>query len=650
MEEILKGLEGVLVHVDDIFVYGKTTEEHDQRLHAVLQRFMASGGTLNIEKCMFAKDRLEFLGHLVGKEGVSSDPTKIKAIREMQAPTSLTELRRFMGMANQLGKFSPNLAEYSQPLRELMSNKRAWVWGAAQQNAFEKVKEELTKPTVLALYDVAAQTKICADASAYGLGAVLLQHSSEKQIWKPVAFASRSLTETEKRYSQIEKEALALVWACEKFSDYIIGKKIELETDHKPLVPLMSSTRLDSMPPRILRFRLRLTRFDYTISHVPGKSLYTADTLSRAPLAAIGRVAESDSDVENFVHAIVQQLPASNDRLNEFREAQVADPICSQVMTYTKSGWPARHVIKGELSKYWSERDSLSICDGLLLNGRRIVIPRSLQREVLGKLHHGHQGIQRCRLRVSTSVWWPAVSTEMEAYVRSCPTCMKNTPAPIEPLLQSELPSHPWERVAADLFQLGKDIYLLVVDYYSRYMEVQKLKSTTSASVIVALQAIFSRHGIPSEFMSDNGPQFDSQEMKVFAAKYNFTHTTSSPHYPQSNGLAERTVKTVKKLLKDSPDPYQALLSYRATPLPWCGLSPAELLMGRHLRTDVPQVKETFIPDWPHIKSFREKDSKYKKEQKRHYDRRHRVHTSSALPDDTAVWINTYDGKDAPGR
>ena len=155
--------------------------------------------------------------------------------------------------------------------------KKAWLWGSAQDDAFDKVKQELTKPTVLALYDPQANTKICAAASAYGLGAVLLQQHSGMH-WKAVAYASRSLSNTEWRYSQIEKEALAIAWACEKFASYVLGKAIHLETDYKPLVPLLNRTNLDSLPARVLRFRLRLSRFDYSISHVPGKLLYTADT------------------------------------------------------------------------------------------------------------------------------------------------------------------------------------------------------------------------------------------------------------------------------------------------------------------------------------------------------------------------------------
>ena len=170
-------------------------------------------------------------------------------------------------MANQLGKFSKNLAEITQLLRVLLSNKHMWNWGPQQDQAFAKVKDELTKPIVLIPYDPEAATKMSADASSYGIGAVLLHYS-----WPPVAYASRTMTETECRYAQIEKEALAIVWACEKFSTYIIGKEICLETDHKPLVPLLGTNNLDNLPPRILRFYLRLARFLYSIT---GKSRHT---------------------------------------------------------------------------------------------------------------------------------------------------------------------------------------------------------------------------------------------------------------------------------------------------------------------------------------------------------------------------------------
>ena len=201
--------------------------------------------------------------------------------QKLSTPTSVPELRRFVGMVNQLGKFTPNLAELTQPLRELFSKANAWVWSPSQSRALKQVKQELSKPTTLALYDPEAQTKISADSSSYGLGAVLLQQVNG--AWKPVTYASRSMSETERWHTQIEKEALTTTWACEKFSGFMLGKHIEIETDHKPLVPLLGVEHLDSLPPCVLRFHLQLVRFDYSIKHVPGKELYTADILSLKP-------------------------------------------------------------------------------------------------------------------------------------------------------------------------------------------------------------------------------------------------------------------------------------------------------------------------------------------------------------------------------
>ena len=282
-----------------------------------MERIKTAGITLNAEKCQFSQQRITFLGHVIDHNGISPDPKKTTAILAMKPPTSITELRRFMGMVNQMTKFSPNIAHISKPLRELLSTRNAWTWTATQEESFNKLKEEISSPTVLALYDTSARTKISADASAYGLGAVPLQQHQDK--WCPVAFASCALNETELRYAQIEKEALALTWALERFSEYVLGKVIQLETDHKPLIPLLGQKTLDLLPLRVLRFRLRLMRFQYTIHHVPGKSLYTADTLSQAPLNEItDKFSASSTETEQFVQAITAGLPANADRLEAY--------------------------------------------------------------------------------------------------------------------------------------------------------------------------------------------------------------------------------------------------------------------------------------------------------------------------------------------
>ena len=205
--------------MDDVLVFGRDQAEHDTRLTAVLKQVESAEATLNPEKCEFSRKSLKFLGHIIDANGIRADPEKTAAIREMKPPTNVSKLRRFMGMVNQLGKFSKDLATLTAPLRVLLSKKQAWTWGPSQEQAFSQVKEELSKSTILALFDVRKESKISADASAYGVGAVLLQKT--KLGWKPVAYASRSLSETEQRYAQIEKEALAITWACEKFSMYI---------------------------------------------------------------------------------------------------------------------------------------------------------------------------------------------------------------------------------------------------------------------------------------------------------------------------------------------------------------------------------------------------------------------------------------------
>ena len=284
MSGILEGLEGVVCHMDDILIHGTSQAEHDHRVRATLQRLQEAGLTLN-NKCEFSRDTIKFLGHIVDASGLRPDPQKMAAIAQFPTPNNITELQRFMGMVNQLGKFIPGLADLNEPLRQLLRKDSAWYWGASQQRAFQQLKDTLVSSEVLAHYDPNRPTTciIAADASLTGIGAVLLQVQDDCNR-RPVCYASRSLSDTEKRYAVIEKEALATTWACEKFSEYVLGLQFTVETDHKPLVPLLSTTELSKMPPRVLRFRLRLMRFNPQVMYVPGKHQTTADALSRAPV------------------------------------------------------------------------------------------------------------------------------------------------------------------------------------------------------------------------------------------------------------------------------------------------------------------------------------------------------------------------------
>ena len=215
-------------------------------------------------------------------------------------------------------------------------------------------------------------------------------------------------------------------------------------------------------------------RFDYDVVHVPGKYLYTADMLSRSPLqnSPDAHTLAQQDEVEYFIQAVTHHLPASETRLNTYRQGQADNAIVSKVITYCRSGWPHKHQISDELRPYWAIRGELSLYNNLLLYGNRIVVPPKLRSETLAKIHQGHQGVQRCHLRIMSSVWWPGVSRAVETYVKHCSHCQKRYVAPRKPLISSTLPSRPWNRVAADLFELNNTHYLAIVDYFSRYPEV----------------------------------------------------------------------------------------------------------------------------------------------------------------------------------
>ncbi|KAI2666998.1 Retrovirus-related Pol polyprotein from transposon 17.6 [Labeo rohita] len=412
MSQMFENFEGVLCHADDVLVYGRNRQEHDQRLHRVLQKMQEEGLTLN-EKCEFRQEHITFVWHRVSSKGIEPDPNKLKAILQMPEPTQVEDVRRLMGMANYLSKFVPQMA-ITMPLKDLLREKNEWVWGEPQQTAFKKLKSGLSSPKALAQYSNTAETKVAADASPYGIGAILTQKQADNS-WQPVTYISRGLTDTEKRYAQIEKEALAVTWACERLTSYLQGLHFTLQTDHKPLVPLLSTRGLDDLPSRVLRFRLRLLRYDYNIVHVPGKNLITADTLSRAPLTDTPSAEDLqlEKEVQVFVDAVVSSLPVTDTRLEKIKQAQQTDETCKTVARYCQTALPQKHRVSTGIIPYWQVRAELYLVGDLLMKGDRIVIPQTLRGEILHKLHEGHQGIPKCHARAQASVWWPGISAQI---------------------------------------------------------------------------------------------------------------------------------------------------------------------------------------------------------------------------------------------
>ena len=640
MTETLEGLEGIVCHQDDVLIHAPDDAAHDQIVRAAMARIKDAGLTLN-EKCEFSQKSVKFLGHIIDADGIRPDPEKVEAITHYPAPTNITELQRFFGMVNFLGKFIPGMAHKTEPLRQLLRKDVTWTWDTQQETAFQEVKNLLSSDTALAHYSPHHKTWVAADASNAGIGAVLMQEQDGKR--RPVVFASRSLTEAEKNYAVIEKEALAATWAVERFSQFLLGMDFIIETDHKPLIPLLSSKEIACMPPRIQRFRLRLMRFSPTVEYVPGKQQVTADALSRAP---VGTPTKSDVDFVGETAEMERQaigaLPASTGKLESVRLAQRNDPVLCDVREYINRGWPAYLPSNPIMQPYWQDRHRLTIVGDLLLYDDRLVIPQSMRMEMLERLHEGHLGITKCRGLATSSMWWPGIGAAIGEMVSRCTACAKHRPVCLEPLLPSEFPKRPWERLAMDLFEFDGQTFLLVVDYYSRWIEVKHMPTQTSKRVIRRLKAIMSIHGIPEVVVSDNGPQFASEEFSQFARAYGFTLVTSSPRYPQSNGMAERAVQTVKRLWKKAKDPYLALLLYRNSPLQ-NGYSPAQLLMSRRLNTRLPTPPSALEPAIPDHAAVRASETASKEMQRQNFNKRHAARLAPKFQPGDHVHIRDLD-------
>lgn len=625
MVETLEGLQGVAVYMDDIIVHGRNMTEHDVRLQKVMERLEAAGLKLNTDKCVLRKGELHFLGQVINRDGVQPDPEKVSAINKLDPPQNIQELRRALGMITYLGKYIPDLSTVARPLYELLKSQSLWMWGPAQQSAFEKIKELLTTSPTLVYYDVNKRTAVSADASSYGIGGVLLQLHGDD--WRPVAYCSRRLTEAEMKYAQIEKECLASVWTCERFQMYLYGlPSFKLITDHKPLIPLMNFKDLDNVPLRCQRLLMRLMRFNPEAEYAPGKTLVVADLLSRSPQEDTEHSLASHTDVECYVAAVLNNVPASPKKMDCIRTETAADEQLQDVIRYIQGGWP-EHIVQTHIGarEYFPVRDELSVSDGLVTRGCRIVIPGTMRSEMLDRIHEGHLGVNKCRDRANASVWWPGMASQITAKVENCMYCREQRRAQNrEPLLSTPLPDRPWKKIGIDLCEHEKENYLVIADYYSRFLEILHMPTTTTTQVVLKLKATFARHGIAEEVVSDNGPQFSSDSFRDFARKMDFVHTTSSPHNPQGNGHAERAVQTAKRILKQ-PDPLLALMVYRSSPHSSTGVSPSELLMGRKIRTTLPTLEKNLRPKWPNREHVRARDAVEKSKQALYFNRRHGV-------------------------
>lgn len=585
MEQVFEGLPGVKVIMDDILLHGHGDKEHDTHLRAVLQRSRDNNLRLNKSKCHIGQEEVKFHGHVFTKDGLKTDPEKVRAVAEMPRPTDKAGVQRLLGMLNYVSKFIPNMSDLTAPLRQLILQEVEWHWHEQQEQSFKAIKETLAAAPVLAYYNAKEELTLQVDASSTGLGAALIQGG------RPVAYASKALTPTQQGYAQIEKELLAIVFGCAKFAEYVVGRDTTVETDHKPLEAIMKKP-LHTAPLRLQRMLVQLQRYPgITLVYKRGISLHLADALSRAYLN------EPLQNVELLDLNLVEHM-ISDTQLTRFAEATKEDEELSELHQVILSGWPtARSQVPVKLEKYWNYREELTLAQGVILKGQKILVPGSLRGEMLEKLHEGHLGITKTLMRAREVLFWPGMSADVTEKIKQCSVCLESRPSQQpEPLKSHEIPPLPWAKVGTDLMYKNGRNYIITIDYYSKWPEVTLLNAMTSNAVINALKSQFARYGVPSVLVSDNGPCYSSEKFKQFAQEWYFQHITSSPGYPKSNGQSEKTVQTVKAMLEKADDPYKALLSYRTTPLDEVNLSPAQLLMGRRLRTSIPVLKKMLKP------------------------------------------------------
>ena len=584
IEKVLQGIPNVIVFLDDVLVNGRTVEEHLVTLEKVLSRLEDAGLKARADKCIFLVPRVEYLGHVVNKDGISPTTEKVEAIRSVPAPRNVSELKSFLGLLTYYARYLPARADKLAPLYELLRKDQDWKWGPEQQASFRWGQSVLTSDSILAHFDARKEQVLICDASSRGIGAVLAQRDADGAE-RPVGYVSRSLSSAEVKYSQLEREALAIVFAVERFNQYLMGNMFTLITDHKPLVMLFGENKdLPAMASaRIRRWALKLSAYQYTIQFRRTEDMGNADALSRLPLPST--VSSGNEDLVLLVDDPV------------FDARQVArltarDPVLSRAMNLVqKGGWPAE--VDAPLKPFSDKRYEMSVCSGVLLWGHRVVIPQRARNAVISELHAAHPGIGRMKALARSCVWWPRIDSDLEMTVRQCSACQETRPTPRRADLSMwPWPKRPWSRIHVDFAEPIKGRYVfVVVDAYSKWIEAEPCTSVCSQVAMIRLCRMFARWGLPDMIVSDNATTFTSQEFQQFISENGIQHRTIEPRHSQGNGLAERAVRDVKQALKRSGNSNwelvlaEWLLYQRKIPHSTTSVSPSELMLGRVIRS-----------------------------------------------------------------
>ena len=604
VKDILKDLP-VLMLVDDVLIQDKTKEGLKKKIEAVLQRCREFNCALSKKKFELSKS-VSFAGHIVTPEGIKADPIKTDAIQNFPQPNCVTDLRAYMGLINQLGHFFPDLSQIALPLRPLLKKNVIFKWTDEFQKAFEDTKKYLLSPPVLTPYDKKKKLTLFCDASVRGYGYCLVQGLEDGKL-SIVACGSRSLGKNERNWGITDLELGAIDFAVSKCYYFLRGVDFRIMSDHLPLKKLFDKGLQELSSPRQLRLRKRLMTYSFSCGWIRGKNNVLADLFSRFPVwsyeeVKAGMKEDDDGDPEEeYLTANISRFlkveEGMEPYLHKLIEAAEKDVDYQKVLTELASG---RKTTKGlgaghPAKQFQSVWHDLSRYNGLIiLDGQRIVVPKSYQGEILRRAHLHHPGIVRMKQLLRSLFWWKGMSIQAENYVNLCEKCQTNQDSNRQQIISpidEKAAAFPMSSLAMDVLTYDKTDYLSVCDRFSGYSWCLKIKgSTTTEAITKRLDKIFMENGFCQELQSDNATIFKSQEMTDFCMERGISQVFSSPLNSSSNGLPESFVKIHKRILKKTDnyhDFLMALMEQRNSPRE-DGISASELFYGKKQRTFLP--------------------------------------------------------------
>ena len=628
MDLVLTGLQWsqCLVYLDDIVVLGCSFEEHIRNLHSVLQRLQESGLRLKPTKCAFFKKEVKYLGHIISRNGVATDPDKTAKVASWPVPTSKREVQQFVGFANYYRRFIKAFAQLARPLHRLTEQGVPFKWTDSCQEAFDQLRARLCSSPVLAYPDFSKPFILDTDASDVGISGVLSQLDSEGRE-RVIAFGSRLLTKPERQYCVTRRELLAVVTFIRQYRPYLICRRFTLRTDHGSLTWLRNFREPEG---QLARWLEQLQELEFDVVHRPGKSHQNADSLSRLPCRQCGRSnhksAESPSAAEVAVTEVQIPGPHTGETL---RQLQLADPVLGPLLRMkeadTKPDTGSFPSVTKSVRRFLQIWDQLEVHAGILCRClcpvghfprvTQAVIPDSLREEVLADLHEGvaggHLGVEKTLGRLRERYYWPGHYNDVRDWCRDCAACAsRKTPTPkARAPLQPIATSYPMQLVATDILgplpeSPGGNSYILVVaDYFTRYVEAYAIPNQEAVTVAQRLvDEFFLRFSPPARLHSDQGRNFESAVIAEACKLLGVDKSRTTPYHPQSDGLVERFNRTLLDMLAtavgENPFEWEKNLrrlcfAYNTSVHPTTGFSPFSLMFGRQPRVPMDIVLGT---------------------------------------------------------